>query len=65
MRGEGHSRWLGRNLLVEVVIGLVVYFDISVAEIESMVQSDGVLDDTGRKSVAFISIHALLSDMAS
>ena len=33
-------------------------FNISVAEIESIVEPDGVGNDTGWESVAFVSIHS-------
>ena len=45
------------NLPVVPAMGLVVSFDITVAEIDSMVELDGVLDDIGRKSVALVSTH--------
>jgi hypothetical protein len=32
-------------------------FDISMAQIESIVEPDGVADDIGRESVAFVGIH--------
>ena len=38
-------------------MGLVVYFYITVAEIDSMVHPDGVLDDFRRKPVPLVSIH--------
>ena len=33
-------------------------FDIPVAQIEAMVQPDGITDDFGRESVAFVCGHA-------
>ena len=33
------------------------YLDISMAEIESIVEPDGVADDIGRESVSFICVH--------
>jgi hypothetical protein len=35
-------------------------FDISVAEIESIVEPDSVADDVRRESVAFVCIHCLI-----
>ena len=37
-------------------------FDITIAEVESMVQPDRVTDDVGRKSVTLISIHHRIID---
>ena len=37
-------------------------FDITIAEVESMVELDRVTDDVGRKSVTLISIHHQIID---
>ena len=37
-------------------------FDITIAEVESMVEPDRVTDDVGRKSVTLISIHRQIID---
>jgi hypothetical protein len=39
-------------------------FDITVAEIESMVEPDCIADDIGREPVAFISIHWAIVSIA-
>ena len=35
-------------------------FDIAVAQVESVVEPDGVTDDVGRESVALVGIHRLI-----
>ena len=45
-------------------MGLVVYFDITVAEIDSMVQPDGVLDDFWWEAVAFVGIRRTIIDQS-
>ncbi len=37
-------------------------FDITIAEVESMLEPDRVTDDVGRKSVTLISIHRQIID---
>ena len=38
-------------------MGMVGYFDITVTEIDSMVQPDRVTDDIGWESMALVSTH--------
>ena len=51
-----HQRRIDSRADDDAALGQEI-FDISMAQIESIVEPDGVGDDIGRKSVALISIH--------
>ena len=42
---------------MRTAMGMVGNFDITVTEIDSMVQPDGVLDDIWRESAALVDVH--------
>ena len=43
--------------MIVPAMGWAIYFGITVAEVESIVEPDGVLDDFRRKPVALVCIH--------
>ena len=43
--------------MIVPAMGLTIYFGITVAEVESVVEPDGVAGDRWGESVAFVSIH--------
>ena len=43
--------------MIVPAMGLTIYYGITVAEIESVVEPDGVAGDVGWESVTFVGVH--------